>query len=64
MRLQPAFEPIRVQIVNQDPVPSFDTVVALVIAEETRLRSSTTVCTLLYLCLRLRELFLLLISLP
>ena len=35
MRLQPAFEPIRGQIVNRDPVPSFDTVVALVIAEET-----------------------------
>ena len=42
MRLQPAFEPIRGQIVNRDPVPSFDTVVALVIAEETRMRSSTT----------------------
>ena len=27
---------------NWDSVPSFDTVVALVIAEETRMRSSTT----------------------
>ena len=41
MRLQPVFEPIRGQIVNRDPVPPFDTIVALVIAEETRMHSST-----------------------
>ena len=39
MRLRPVFEPARSQIMNRDPIPSFDTVVSMMIVEETRMRS-------------------------
>ena len=42
MRLQSTFEPARGQILNHDPVPSFDIVVSIVISEETWMWSQST----------------------
>ena len=42
MPLQPMFESASSQIVNRDLTPSFDTVVSMMIAEETWMRSPAT----------------------
>ena len=42
MRLRPDFESVRSQLLNRDPIPSFDDVVRSVISEETRLSTLST----------------------
>ena len=42
MRLRPDFESVRSQLLNRDPIPSFDDVVHSVISEETRLSTLST----------------------
>ena len=42
MRLQPVFELARGQILNCDPVLTFDIMVSMVIAEETQMQSEST----------------------
>ena len=42
MRLQPVFELARGQILNRDPVLTFDIMVSMVIVEETQMQSEST----------------------
>ena len=42
MRLRPDFEFVRSQLLNRDPIPSFDDVVRSVLSKETRLSTLST----------------------